>query len=123
MSTSKPTPHNQEPHSHWLHMPKFLSHSGQKPNSSARINFIIIALVLVFCLADLTVGAITMGRMYPGVSIAGRDVSFLTRAEAYQALKGKNLERNFTIKVGDKVFTATNIQLGATYDVQTTVDT
>ncbi len=116
--------HNkQEPHSHWMHLPKFASYSGQKPSKVARINFVIIAAILVFCLTDLLISAITMGRIYPGVSIAGNNVSYKTRAEAYEYLKNQKLERNFTIKVGDKMFNATSSELGANYDLITTIDT
>ncbi len=116
-------PNSQKQYSHRFHLPKIISRSGQKPSRNARINFVIISVLLIFCFVDLVITAITMGRMYPGVSIAGKDVSFLTRSETYSLIKSQNLKRNFTIKVGDKVFTTTSGELGANYDTQTTVDT
>lgn len=112
-----------EPHKHWLHLPKFLSQSGMKPSKAARINFVIISLILIFCFVELFISAITMGRMAPGVSIAGKDVSFLSRKETLDYLNSQKLQRTFTVKVGEKVFTVTSDELGASYDIPTTVDT
>lgn len=112
-----------DPHTHWLHLPKFASHSGQKPSKAARLNFVIISLILVFCFIELLISAVTTGRMAPGVSIAGKDVSFLSRKQTFDYLSKQNLERTFTIRVGDKVFTSSSDNLGAHYDIATTVDT
>lgn len=114
---------NHNPHSHKLHLPKFMSYSGQKPSRQARIGFVIIAVVLIYCFFDLLISAFTMGRMYPGVSVAGKDLSFKTRAQAYQEIKNQSLEKNFSVKVGDKTFVATTNDLGAHYDLQTSIDT
>ena len=118
-----PSENNDSSFSHRLHIPSPLSKSGQKPSFKSRINFLIISFLLIFFVADLTISALTMGKMYPGVSIAGHDVSYKTRAQVYSFLRSQKLERNFTIKVGDKVFNARSTQLGAQYDIPTTIDT
>ncbi len=110
-------------HSHRLHLPRFMSYSGTKPSRSARINFVIISLVLIFCFVELLISAITMGRMAPGVSIAGKNVSFLTRKQTLDYLYSQKLQRTFTVNVGEKSFTITSDDLGASYDIPTTVTT
>ncbi len=114
---------NKVAHSHKLHLPKIMSYSGQKPSRQARIGFVIIAIVLLYCFVDLLLSAMTMGRIFPGVSVAGKDMSFKTRAQAYQIIKDEQLQKSFTVKVGDKTFTATSADLGANYDLQTSVNT
>lgn len=116
--------HNKnKTHSHFLHLPKFISKSGIKPSKKARINFIIISLILLFCLFDMAISALTMGGMFPGVSIAGHDVSYKTREQTFEYLKNQKLQRNFTVRVNEKVFSTTSDELGAGYDISTTVDT
>jgi len=110
-------------HSHFLHLPKFISKSGIKPSKKARINFVIISAILLFCLFDMLISALTMGSMYPGVSIAGHDVSYKTRIQTFEYLKDQKLQRSFTVRVNDKIFTTTSDELGAGYDLSTTVDT
>jgi len=100
-----------------------MSYSGQKPSRLARINFVVVAFILAVCLADLLVSAMTVGRVMPGVSIAGNNVSYMSRSQVYSFVKKLNLERNFDIKVGDNSFKATNTELGAKYDLTTTADT
>ncbi len=114
---------NKKTHSHRLHLPKFMSYSGERPSKKARVNFVIVAIILSLCLADLLVSAFTAGRVMPGVSIAGNDVSYMTRSEVYSFVKKLKLERNFDIKVGERTFKATNTELGAKYDITTTADT
>ena len=114
---------NKKSHTHKFHLPRFMSYSGQKPSKQARISFVIVGVILVACLVDLLVTAVTVGRVMPGVSIAGNDVSYKTRSEVYSFVKKLKLERNFDIKVGDKTFKATNTELGAKYDLVTTADT
>lgn len=110
-------------HSHFLHLPKFISKSGIKPSKKARINFVIISLILLFCLFDMIISALTMGSMYPGVSIAGHDVSYKTRDQTLEYLKSQKLQRSFSVRVNDKIFSTTSDELGAGYDLTTTVDT
>lgn len=110
-------------HSHFLHLPKFISKSGIKPSKKARINFVIIAIILLFCVADMFITALTMGKMYPGVSIAGHDVSYKSRSQTFEYLKQQKLQRNFTIRVNDKIFSTTSDELGAGYDLPTTINT
>lgn len=110
-------------HSHFLHLPKYISKSGLKPSKKSRINFVIISAILLFCVFDMLISALTMGRMYPGVSIAGHDVSYKTRSQTFDYLKSQKLQRNFNVHVNDKVFSTTSDELGAGYDLNTTVNT
>lgn len=114
---------NNSSHSHKFRLPKFMSYSGQKPSKQARISFVIIAIVLIYCFVDLLINTFTMGRFYPGVSVAGKDLSFKTRAQAASLLKQESLDKTFTVKVGDKTFTASSHDLGAEYDIQTSIAT
>lgn len=66
--------------------------------------------------------AYTEGVMYPGVSIAGVNVSGLTKQQAYTKLQALPLGRSYTIKIDDKVFKTTNDALGARYDLDRTVN-
>ena len=95
-------------HSHFLHLPKFISKSGIKPSKKARVNFVIISIILLFCVFDMLISALTMGSMYPGVSIAGHDVSYKTRSQTLEYLKSQKLKRNFNVHVNDMVFKTTS---------------
>lgn len=110
-------------HSHRFHLPKFLSKTGMKPSRQARINFAILGCLGVFLLFNGFVATALEGRVFPGVSVAGKDISFLTREEAYKKLKGLEQSRTVSLKVGDKVFETDSNKLGAEYDLKTTVDT
>lgn len=114
---------DQPPFSHRFHLPSYLSKSGIKPSRKARINFIIIALILVFCFVDLVLNVITMGRMYPGVSIAAKDMSFQTRKQVIDILHQQQPKHTLTVTVGDKSFRTSTSDLGTQYDVNTTVNT
>ncbi len=110
------------PHKHFLSLPKGVSKSGQRPSMWARLGFVLIGVVIVFVVANMGIAAATEGVILPGVSVAGKDLSFKTRAQAKQELEGLNTQRNFTIQVGDKTFTATSEDLGASYDINATVN-
>lgn len=64
-------------------------------------------------------------RILPGVTIAGVDVSGMTRAEAVQALNkttGRSLRAPMTIRVGDTRWVVTPRELGRRADVEGAVD-
>ncbi len=110
------------PHSHFLSLPKGVSKSGQRPSLVSRLTFILVGVLFVFALANSAVAATTEGVIFPGVSVAGKDLSFKTRAQAREMLQSLKKERSFTIQVGDKTFQATSTDLGASYDIDATVD-
>ncbi len=87
----------------------------------ARVLFVVIGILAAIILLNAILAALFEGVIYPGVSVAGHDLSFKTRAQALQILESQNLDRHFTLRVGDKVFTATNADLGAQYDIPATV--
>jgi lipoprotein-anchoring transpeptidase ErfK/SrfK len=121
----QPTVKEIEPspaHSHRFALPKFLSQSGQKPNRSARIQFVVVGGLLALLCVNAIVAAMTTGRIYPGVSVAGHDLSFQTRLEAKQTLEKSQTQRHFTLKVGEKSFSATDTDIGAQYNLITTVN-
>lgn len=72
---------------HFLSLPKGLSKSGQKPNAYARIGFVLVGIVLAVLSLNTLVAAVTEGVIYPGVSVAGTDLSFKTRAQALEILR------------------------------------
>ncbi|MEI7818623.1 MAG: peptidoglycan binding domain-containing protein [bacterium] len=109
-------------HSHPMALPKSLSVSGQRPSSGARLIFIILAPVLFILLANGLIAARMEGVIYPGVSVAGIDVSGLTPQQATSKIQAVPLGRSYVMKVGNKTFTATNEQLGAHYDLKRTID-
>ena len=67
------------------------------------------------------VAAYVEGVMYPGVSVAGVDVSGLTKQQAYTKLQALPLGKTYTIKVKDRVYTTTNDALGARYNLDRTI--
>lgn len=110
------------PHSHFLSLPPKVSKSGERPSMRARIWFVVLGVFIVFALSNAVIASITEGVIYPGVSVAGKDLSFKTKAEAREILAGLKTERNFTVQVGDKSFAASSSDLGAKYDLETTLD-
>lgn len=113
---------DRQPHSHFLSLPPKLSKSGQRPSLKARLSFVLVGLVLVFSLANLAVNIFTEGVIFPGVSVAGRDLSYKTRNQAREILTGMKTDRSFQIQVGNSVFNATGKDLGAQYDLESTLD-
>jgi len=112
----------QKPHSHFLSLPPRVSKSGQKPSFRHRAWFIVIGIFLVFVAANLVTTVFTEGVIFPGVSVAGRDLSFKTRNQAREILSQMKTDRSFEVQVGDNVFTATGKDLGAQYDLEATLD-
>lgn len=113
---------DREPHSHFLSLPPKLSKSGQRPSLKHRIWFIVIGIFLVFITSNLITSAFTEGVIFPGVSVAGKDLSFKTRDQAREILAQMKTDRQFDIKVGNKVFSVTGKDLGAQYDLEATLD-
>ncbi len=110
-----------KPHSHFLSLPPILSRSGQKPSMVSRIWFILVGTVIAFVLMNLLVSVFTLGVIFPGVSVAGTDLSFKTQNEARKILAGMQKEREFTVEVGDHKFSVTGSDLGARYELDETL--
>lgn len=107
---------------HFLHLPRFVSKSGEKPSLSARLSFIVIGVFLVAMLGNAVLSASLEGVIYPGVSVGGHDLSWKTRAQALSILKADPPHQKLTVKVGDKQFEADNKTLGVAYDLNKSVD-
>ena len=112
----------QNPHSHFLSLPPKVSKSGQKPSFRHRLWFIGIGVLLTFIFANLVTSVLTEGTIFPGVSVAGKDLSFKTRDQAREILSQMKTDRSFQIQVGEKVFNVTGRDLGAQYDLESTLD-
>jgi lipoprotein-anchoring transpeptidase ErfK/SrfK len=111
----------KKPHSHFLSLPPKLSKTGQKPSVKNRVWFIFIGIFLVFIISNLLIGALTQGVIFPGVSVAGKDLSFKTQNEARQILSSINNDKKFKVKVGNKTFDATTKDFGVSYDLEKTL--
>lgn len=107
---------------HRFALPRWLSKSGHKPAVKSRVLFVVIAPLLAIILVNAFLAAMLEGVVYPGISVAGTDISGLTRSQAYQRLAAQPLGRRFEIKVGEKSFAATNQDLGAEYNIAATID-
>lgn len=111
----------RKPHSHFLSLPPKISKSGQRPSLSYRLWFVAIGFIIVFSVANLAVSAFTDGVIFPGVSVAGKDLSYKTKQQAREILSGMKTDRSFQVKVGDKTFASTGKDLGANYDLESTL--
>ncbi len=60
--------------------------------------------------------------MYPGVKVAGQDVSGLTRQQATSRLQARPLGKQVKLTVSGQEFVASNEEIGARYDVPATVE-
>lgn len=107
---------------HFLSLPKGLSKSGQKPHLYARLAFVLLGVIGTLVLANAVVASVTSGVIYPGVSVAGTDLSFKTRAQAIELLRKKSGTRTVTVKVGNEAIIANNSDFGASYDPVQTAD-
>ena len=112
----------RKPHSHFLSLPPRLSRSGEKPSLGARAWFMFLGIAIAFVVSNLVISAFTEGVIYPGVSVAGRDLSFKSQPEARKILESMQAQRKFDVKVGNKTFTATSDDLGAKYDLNRTLN-
>ncbi len=110
-----------KPYSHFLSLPRRLSQSGQKPALKARVWFVFLGVTIAFVFSNLLVSALTVGVMFPGVSVAGKDLSFKTQEQARKILSDMRRQRNFTVEVGDQTFLATSSDLGAQYELDETL--
>lgn len=88
----------------------------------ARLWFVAIGVLAAVVVLNALVAALFEGVIYPGVSVAGHDLSFKNRAQALQVLRSQNLDRRFDLRVGDKTFIATNSDLGAEYELGATIE-
>ncbi len=111
----------KQTHQHRFALPAWLSKSGHKPSRASRVLFVLVAPLFAILLMNSLIAARYEGVIYPGVSVAGIDLSGLSYKEAYSKLHEKPLERKYAVKVGDKVFETTNTELGADYDVDATL--
>ncbi len=112
----------QDPHSHRLSLPRKLSKSGQKPSPMSRAVFVLLGFFLFLVLANAVVAAAVEGLIYPGVSVAGHDLSWKTRSSALKVLREASPDKTITIKSDGKFFIVKSNDLGASYDLPATVD-
>jgi lipoprotein-anchoring transpeptidase ErfK/SrfK len=109
-------------YAHRFALPKFLSSSGNKPSLRARMEFVVFCTIMTILCANAFVAAMLTGRIYPGVSVAGHDLSLLSRIDAKKNLQKYQSSRHFNLKVGEKNFNADDTNLGAQYDLNTTIN-
>lgn len=109
-------------HSHRFALPRWLSRSGESPSLAARTLFLILAPLLAVVALNAIVAASVEGVIYPGVTVAGTNVSGMTRQQAQNLLTSQTADRSLKIKVGDKTFQASHSELGAEYDIPATVE-
>lgn len=82
----------------------------------------LLGFFLVLVLANTAVAAAVEGLIYPGVSVAGHDLSWKTRASALKVLREASPDKTITIKSDGKIFIVKSNDLGASYDLPATVD-
>lgn len=111
----------KQTHQHRFSLPHWLSRSGQKPSTVSRALFVLLAPLFAIIFLNSLIAARYEGVIYPGVSVSGVDLSGLSYKEAYTKIHQAPLNRTYTVKVRDKVFQTTNTDLGATYDIDTTI--
>lgn len=90
-------------------------------NWSRRIWVTAIALGLVFWIVDLGTGAAFAGRIYPGIKVAGVNLGGLTRSQAAQKLKSNLEQYQLNLKVAGKDYKIEPAQVGAKFDIESTV--
>ena len=112
----------QDPHSHFLSLPRKLSKSGLKPSALSRVVFVLIGGLAALLIANGAVAAVLEGQIYPGVSVAGRDLSWMTRRQAMKVLRDSSPESTITVKSDGKAFVLKSSELGASYDLPATVN-
>jgi lipoprotein-anchoring transpeptidase ErfK/SrfK len=84
--------------------------------------FLLLSPLFVLFLANAMVAAAVEGVIYPGIKVAGQNVSGLTRQQAVSLLQAKPLGKQLTLTVAGKEFVASNEQIGASYNVPATVE-
>ena len=111
----------RKPHSHFLSLPPKISKSGEKPSTKHRAWFIAIGVLTVFIISNMLVAAATQGVIFPGVSVAGKDLSFKTQKQARAILSNIDVNRKFKVQVGNQTFDATSKDFGVKYDLEKTL--
>lgn len=81
-----------------------------------------LAFGFLFLTANTAFGAYFLNRVYPGVSVAGMNLSGLTREQAHQKLQDKVDQYQLTVSLEGKDYQLKPSQLGASYDVDATLD-
>lgn len=84
--------------------------------------FLVLLPLFLILLANAWAAAYVEGVMYPGVKVAGQDVSGLTRQQATSLLQSKPLGKQVKLTVSGQEFIASNEAIGASYDVPATVE-
>jgi len=84
--------------------------------------FLVLLPLFLLLLANAMAAAYVEGVMYPGVKVAGQDVSGLTRQQAISMLQSKPLRKQIKLTVAGQEFVASNETIGASYDVEATVE-
>jgi vancomycin resistance protein YoaR len=79
-------------------------------------------LVVAFFSANVVFGAFYLDRIYPGVEVAGVQLSHLTQPEASSRLAATVSDYNLRINVAGRTEKAKPEQLGLKFDVEATVD-
>ncbi len=82
----------------------------------------LAAPILGVVVVNAILAAPLTGVIYPGVVIANQDVGLKTRAQAIKLLAAKDNQHTLTLKLADKTYVMKSEQLGATSDINTTVD-
>lgn len=84
--------------------------------------FLVLLPLFLILLANALAAAYVEGVIYPGVKVAGQDVSGLTRQQAVSMLQSKPLGKQIRLVVSGQEFVASNETIGASYDVSATVE-
>lgn len=84
--------------------------------------FLVLLPLFLLLLANAMAAAYVEGVIYPGVRVAGQDVSGLTRQQAISMLQSKPLGKQVKLTVAGQEFVASNETIGASYDVPATVE-
>lgn len=84
---------------------------------AATLGLVALAAVIQFGGSNLL-----GGRVLPGVTVAGERVGGLTRAQAAQRLTAQTAAAKVDLELDGKPVSLTPVQVGASYDVATTVD-
>jgi len=111
----------RKPHSHFLSLPPKISKSGEKPSTKHRAWFIFIGVLIVFVVSNMFISAMTVGVIFPGVSVAGKDLSFKTQDQAREILSSVKANRKYKVQVGNQTFDATSKDFGVSYDLDKTL--
>jgi lipoprotein-anchoring transpeptidase ErfK/SrfK len=95
-----------------------------KPKGSLwrTVGVIAAGAILGLAAINIALSALLTGAMYPGVTLAGHDVSFKTRAETVALVKKLESRHTLTIQLGEKRYVVKSDQLGANRDTAASVD-